>query len=153
MKKITKYKVIGLSDTKPEVSKDFTVEEVVTEVPLEALEVESIHSNTFRLTESNYGGDMGAKFIIGTHSRHLRLREATKIRDWLNDFIESNTELRVFTDRDGSARNRWYEVAPDQFIYSKDRASAVRSFSGDNSDGWDYETLKNAYAPLTLVKE
>lgn len=150
MKKVIKYKVSGISNTKPEVSKDFTVEEIVEEVPMDDLTVSSVKGNSMTLSEVAMGGATTVKFDDGFRFRQLDVKEATKVRNWLTEFIDSNTSLKVFRDRD-NGNYRWFEIPNGNYTFCRSRAQADQEYANDNTVGWSYTRLVDTYGPLTRV--
>lgn len=151
MKKVTKYRVSGISNTKPEVSKDFTVTEIVEEVPMDDLTVESTRGNYLTVAEE-HDGTAVAKVSLGGSYRKLDVATATEVRDWLTEFIDSNTSLKVYGDRDGSFSNLWYELSNGRYVYCSSREDANR-MQVDNDTGWTFERVSTVYGPLTLIKQ
>jgi hypothetical protein len=151
VKKVTKYRVSGVSNTKPEVSKDFTVTEIVEEVPMDDLTVESTRGNYLTVAEE-HDGTAVAKVSLGGSYRSLDVDNARKLRDWLTEFIDSNQSLRVFRDNDGSVVFHWYELEPDKFVFASSRNRANLEFA-TVGESWTYRRLNDTYGPLTLIKQ
>lgn len=150
MKKVVKYKVSGMSNTKPDVSKDFTVEEIVTEVPMDDLKVASIKGNPMEVREVTNDGTITARFDGGWGHRHFDVDASIKIRDWLNEFIETNSpKLKVFRDRD-NGNYRWFELPNGNYTFCRTRSDADQEYANDKTVGQTFSWLVDAYGPLTL---
>jgi hypothetical protein len=152
VKKVTKYRVSGVSNTKPEVSKDFTVEEIVEEVPMDALEVLSTRGNSLKAVETTDDGVPVVEIRVSASFRKLDVKTATELRDWLTEFVDSNQPLRVFRDNDGSVVFHWYELEPDKFVFASSRNRANLEYA-TVGESWTYRRLNDTYGPLTLIKQ
>lgn len=89
-------------------------------------------------------------------SRHITRADVVALRDvlteWLNDSVPSLRVIHDSTDSAGSTW-RWYEIAPDKFVYYRledDARSETKSGANSDRDGLTYEQVKNDYNIRTV---
>lgn len=145
----TFYTIQGSSTIKPEDLPDgFTVSVEVTRFDKEV--------SGFTISDSAYQTDSLFVRHNDVSSRHLTRDQVTALRDALTDWLNDSVPvLRVIHDLGDSIHStwRWYEIAPDKFVYYRsedDARSETKSGANSDRDGLTYEQVKNDYNIRTV---
>lgn len=166
MAKETHYKVSGTVTTKPgPLPHGLKVEEVTVDVETTAKVCSKYGTNfEFKSYLPEVSG-VGKEFVLRMSTdlpsikpnmgdKLFSREEIVSLRDQLTALLdETGPALRVFKDRGGSWTSRWWEVAPDKFMYASTRESAERHYAKYPSDAWSFAKVDRDYGPLTLVSE
>lgn len=80
--------------------------------------------------------------------------DAVLLRDTLNRIIDDPTKMRVVQDMDDHDTNtwRWFEVAPDQFVYARNRPSAMDRYQTHSNVGMSLKCIKEEYGGIRTTE-
>jgi hypothetical protein len=123
MRKVTKYEVSGVLDTKPTNLPDgLSVSEVEVEVRSETINITPIHGWDSRtVSEWNFSHDSphGKVGFMWSGSGIFSESETRRLRDFLNEILgESQFRGRVLVD---CVDDVWFEFTPNQWTQGNDR--------------------------------
>ena len=161
MKKIVKYLVSGMTDTKPEnLPEGVQVTESVSKTPHKDLELVTMGGNEAVFFEdpdwAHPGPRVGANFkgYGGDRKRFFTVDQAREIGEWLIEVADSHKpKLRKAMDRDGDT---WFEVQPEWFIYAESRQKAEDLSRGEDPKtfGWcSWDSLTQYMPNIKIVEE
>jgi len=139
----TQYRVSGTTYKKPTaVPKYLKVEEV----EVEGFRGEGTNGREVFVRSDSPEESLFVGFPEENVQVFLPVDQAKALRDYLNTAYPpvAKSPLRVIRDGDMHFTNRWYEMTPDQFVYTDSLESAQRKYDPDRTYT-SFETIKDTW--------